>query len=165
MPVPATFDYAKVYNLITIQSKNKSFLVQLKGTHEGRVFDDRTVEFSLSEGKALNIPPGVEFALTKMKKGEKSRITISPKHGWTEGHAEFGIPPGATIKYEISLLEFEKDLEAWDMDAPQKIEQASLLKNRATEYFQKAEYKIAEKLYLKAASYIDSNQGTQKTII
>jgi len=73
--------------------------VQLKGSYEGRVFDEREVSFTLGEeGEGLGIPRGVEEAIRKMKKGERSRITISPKYGWPDGNPTHNIPANATIR-------------------------------------------------------------------
>jgi len=45
----------------------------ISGSFEGRVFEDRDVEFDYGEGKAIGIIDGVEIALEKMNVGETSR--------------------------------------------------------------------------------------------
>lgn len=45
----------------------------------GTVFDERELIFPLGEGSEHNIPEGLETALEKFKKGEKSVIKLSPK--------------------------------------------------------------------------------------
>lgn len=73
------------------------------------MFDDRTVKFPLGEGCEHNIVEGIEMALKKMKKAQQIRIKIAPNYGWgDEGHKEFGIPPDATIIYEVTLLDYIK---------------------------------------------------------
>lgn len=49
------------------------------GKVNGTVFDDRELKFPLGEGSEHNIPEGLETALEKFKKGEKSVIKLSPK--------------------------------------------------------------------------------------
>lgn len=43
------------------------------------MFDEREVKFPLGEGTEHNIPEGLERALERFKKGEKSTIKLSPK--------------------------------------------------------------------------------------
>ena len=80
------------------------------GRHEGRVFDDRPqVSFTLGEGLEQDIPDGVEVALQKMKKQERSVLTLAPRYAFgAAGHAAFGVPPNAVVEYEVELKNFEK---------------------------------------------------------
>ena len=55
------------------------FLVHIIGRVNGTVFDERDIKFPLGEGSEFNIPEGLETALEKFKKGEKSVIKLSPK--------------------------------------------------------------------------------------
>jgi hypothetical protein len=41
--------------------------VKLKGLVEGRVFDERTVEWELGEGLEQGVPRGLELAIEKLK--------------------------------------------------------------------------------------------------
>ena len=43
------------------------------GSYEGRVFEDREVEFSVGEGMLKGIIPGVEEGIKKMNKSEVAR--------------------------------------------------------------------------------------------
>ena len=64
----------------------------------------------MTEGLEVGIVHGLEKAIGKMNKEEKSMITIKPgKHGFgPEGNPELGIPPGATIEYEVEIKDFVK---------------------------------------------------------
>lgn len=53
--------------------------VRVIGRVNGTIFDDREVKFPLGEGTEHNIPEGLERALERFKKGEKSTIRLSPK--------------------------------------------------------------------------------------
>lgn len=55
------------------------FSVHVVGKVNGTVFDDREVQFPLGEGTEHNIPEGLERALERFKKGEKSTIKLAPK--------------------------------------------------------------------------------------
>lgn len=88
-----------------------SNIVQLLGKYDGKVFDDRKVKFPVGEGCEHNVIEGVEEAVKKMRKLQQTRLQIAPKYGWGhEGNQEFGIPPDATITYEVTLLDYVKVL-------------------------------------------------------
>lgn len=87
----------------------RCFPVHLKGEHEGRVFDERDVSFSLGEGSDTNIPLGVEKALEKFIKGETSMLELKPQYGFgAAGHEGFGIPPNANLVYTVTLKNFDQ---------------------------------------------------------
>ena len=55
------------------------FTVHVVGRVNGTVFDEREVKFPLGEGTEHNIPEGLERAIERFKKGEKSSIKLAPK--------------------------------------------------------------------------------------
>ena len=52
------------------------------GRHAGKIFDEREVSFNLGDGLEHNIPDGVEQALLKFKKQERSIIQLKPQFGF-----------------------------------------------------------------------------------
>lgn len=63
----------------------------------------------MGEGSEFGICEGLERAIEKFKKGEKSRIELKSKYAFkAEGKAELNIPPNADIEYEVELKNFEK---------------------------------------------------------
>lgn len=85
------------------------FSVHLTGIHNGKVFEDRDVQFSLGEGEDCGVIEGVEKALESFKSGEKSRLKIKSKYAYKNvGKPEFDIPPNATVEYTVELKSFEK---------------------------------------------------------
>jgi len=63
----------------------------------------------VGEGCEHNVIEGIEEAVKKMRKLQQTRLQIAPKYGWGhDGNQEFGIPPGATITYEVTLLDYVK---------------------------------------------------------
>lgn len=99
--------------------------VSLKGTYENKVFDERTVSFTVGEGFIQNIPEGfvklfffslikiifkffcsVEQAITKMTKNELAQLKLKSKA--TTGVEKFNIPANAPVEYDVTLLNFEK---------------------------------------------------------
>lgn len=132
----------------------------MTGRYGDKVFEDRDIDFDLGEGSEHGIIEGVEKSLEKFKKGERSILEIKPKYAFKDkGHEEFGIPPFATVHYTVELKEFEKVKESWDMDSADKISQAKLLKEKATNYFKAGKYPLALRFYNKINDYIDSDAG------
>lgn len=143
--------------------------VSLRGNFEGRVFDEREVEFNIGEGEDFDIISGIETALEKMSQGETSRLIIKPKYAFgAEGNEKFMIPPNATVEYLVTLHEFEKEVEAWKLDADESVKQAKVFKDKATGYFKQDKYRMALKFYEKSASFLSncdtSVDGESKTI-
>lgn len=134
--------------------------VHIKGKVNGTVFDDRELIFPLGEGSEHNIPEGLETALEKFKKGEKSVIKLSPKYAFgDEGNSSLGVPPGASVEYEAELKSFEKAKESWEMDQGEKIEQAKTCKEKGTQFLKSEKYKLAVKQYKKIIDLLEYDSG------
>lgn len=132
----------------------------ITGTFEGRVFDERRdVEFNIGEGEELNICAGIEMALEKMSVNETSRLIIKPKYAFgSEGNETFKIPSNATVEYLVELVEFEKEIEVWKLDAEQSLTKAQEVKEKGTNYFKQNKFKLALKFYEKCLNFL-SNCG------
>lgn len=131
----------------------------ITGSFEGRVFDDRDVEFNIGEGAEVNVCSGIEIALEKMSTAETSRLIIKPKYGFgAEGNDEFKIPENATIEYLVTLNDFEKEVEAWKLDAVESLAKAKELKEKGTNYFKLNKFNLALKFYDKCSNFL-SNCG------
>lgn len=73
------------------------------------VFEDKEIEFIVGEGEEQGLIPGLETAVLKMKKGEKCRLEISSSQGYgVKGNPKFSIPPGASLTYDVEMIQFEK---------------------------------------------------------
>ena len=84
-------------------------VVHLLGKYNGVVFDERDVSFCLGEGVEQGISEGIEHAIKKFKKGEKSKLKVSAKHAYGEtGCPDKNVPPNADVEYEVTLKTFEK---------------------------------------------------------
>ena len=123
-----------------------TLVVSLIGRNGDVVFDQRELSFNLGEGLENNIPDGVEQALLKFKKQERSKIKLTPAYGFgSAGNEQLGVPPNANLEYEVELKSFEKAKESWSMDADEKLEQAKLCKEKGTNHFKTAKYALANK--------------------
>ncbi|XP_077994137.1 peptidyl-prolyl cis-trans isomerase FKBP4-like [Glandiceps talaboti] len=136
--------------------------VHVTGTYEDNTFDDREVTFIMGEGNAQSIPQGIEIALQKMKKGEKSQLTLKPEYAFgASGNEEFKVPPNSTVTYEVHLKEFEKAKESWEMDVNEKLEQGEVVKNKGTEYFKSGDYSKAIKQYKKIVDFLGNETDVE----
>jgi len=134
--------------------------VRLVGKHGDRVFEEREVTFSLGEGSEFGICEGLERAIEKLKKGEKSRIVLKSKYAFkSEGNSDLGIPPDADIEYEVELQNFEKAKESWSLDSGEKVEQAKFFKEKGAKYFKNEKYALALKMYKKLVNFVEFESG------
>ncbi|XP_034251237.1 FK506-binding protein 59-like isoform X2 [Thrips palmi] len=132
--------------------------VHLVGKYQNKVFEDRSVNFCLGEGIESGVPDGIEIALQKFKKGEKSILKLKPEYAFGEaGKPEFQIPPGATVEYEVELKSFEMEPESWSLDEEGRVEQAQLYKEKGTKYFKSGNLKLAVKMYKKILDFLNDD--------
>ena len=134
--------------------------VSLIGRHGDRIFDQRDLSFNLGEGSEHMIPEGVESALLKFKKQERSLLQLSPAYGFgNTGCAQLGIPSDASLSYEVELKNFEKAKETWSMDADEKLEQSKICKEKGTQHFKASKYGMALKQYSKIIAFLEHEKG------
>lgn len=78
------------------------FAVDVIGNYNGKVFDERSVSFAVGDATDSGLPEGVDVAVRKFKKGEKSKLTLKPEYAFgTEGSESYNIPADATVVYEV----------------------------------------------------------------
>ncbi|XP_066592679.1 FK506-binding protein 59 isoform X2 [Prorops nasuta] len=139
--------------------------VHLIGEYDGKIFEDREVQFSLGEGENVGIIEGVEKALERFKTGEKSKLYIHSKFAFQKhGKPEFNIPPNANVIYIVELKSFEKALTAWSLKPEEKIEQAKLLKEKGGNYFKEKKYNLAIKMYDRVLSFLKIEENVSNEI-
>lgn len=131
----------------------------ITGRFEGRVFEDRDIEFNIGEGEEFGVTTGVETALEKMSQGETSRLVIKPKYAFgPDGNEQLQVPANATVEYTVTLNEFEKEVESWKMDKEESLAQAKIFKEKGTKYFKQDKFRLALRFYEKCHSFL-SNCG------
>ena len=124
--------------------------VSLEGSYKGRVFDKRQVSFILGDGFDHQIIDGIEIALARMKKDEKSIVDISRDYAWgsTAPPSEYGLPSDyEKVTYTVHLHAFEKLKEPWEMTDEEKVEAAEAAKEKGTKYFKANNIEQALKHY------------------
>lgn len=130
--------------------------VHFRGKCGGRLFDDRTCEFVMGEGGDFGIVSGLEYALKHFRRGERSRLEIVAKYGYgASGHREYGIPPNADLFYEVTMINFTRIKDHWDMNMNERLQYAETAKERGTEFFKVDKYNLAKKRYKQAVQYLD----------
>lgn len=87
--------------------------MHLRGTCAGNVFEERDVKFELGDACEAGVVEGVDVALKKFKKAEKSKIFLTPKYAFgAEGNAALNVPSNSAVEYEVTLNSFEKVFES-----------------------------------------------------
>ncbi|GMR56516.1 hypothetical protein PMAYCL1PPCAC_26711 [Pristionchus mayeri] len=134
---------------LTNPNETSTCHVHLVGRHEGRVFMDQEISFILGEGAEHKLPEGVDKALRRFTKGEKSTITIKGTR-YTYGSnppEEFNLPANAELQFTIFLKDFDKVPATWEMCPGDKIKHAKDAKERGTKFLSEGKVKLALSKY------------------
>lgn len=135
--------------------------VHLEGSCGGHLFDCRDVHFVVGEAEDKGVPLGVDRAMAQMQKGECCVLYLKPKYGFgREGKLEFKIGPGKDIIYEVTLKDFQRAKESWEMDLNEKLELASPVKLKGNQYVKAGLYNQAVIQYQRILSWLEMECGT-----
>jgi FKBP-type peptidyl-prolyl cis-trans isomerase FkpA len=85
----------------------------VKVHYEGKLVDGTVFDSSIKRGEPAEFPlkgvvPCWTEALQKMKKGEKAQVVCPSAAAYGDRCAPPSIPPGATLSFEVELLDFHK---------------------------------------------------------
>ena len=85
----------------------------VKVHYEGKLIDGTVFDSSITRGEPAEFPlkgvvPCWTEALQKMKKGEKAQIVCPSSVAYGDRGAPPNIPAGATLSFEVQLLDFHK---------------------------------------------------------
>jgi FKBP-type peptidyl-prolyl cis-trans isomerase FkpA len=85
----------------------------VKVHYEGKLIDGTVFDSSIKRGQPAEFPlngvvPCWTEALQKMKKGEKSQVVCPSAVAYGDRGSPPNIPPGATLSFEVELLDFHK---------------------------------------------------------
>jgi FKBP-type peptidyl-prolyl cis-trans isomerase FkpA len=85
----------------------------VKVHYEGKLIDGTVFDSSIKRGKPEEFPlngvvPCWTEALQKMKKGEKAQVVCPSAVAYGDRGQPPTIPPGATLSFEVELLDFQK---------------------------------------------------------
>ncbi|CAF1359469.1 unnamed protein product [Rotaria sordida] len=132
--------------------------IHLKGTHQGQIFDERTVSFIAGGGCLQNIPLGVEYAVFRMSKGDHWKLYLKSKG--TQGVEKFHIPPDSPVEYEVTIIDLEQPKDDRFFSDEQKLQQSEILKKRGDEFVEGGHYELAVKKYKTIYYYLLSASFT-----
>jgi len=85
----------------------------VKVHYEGKLIDGTVFDSSIKRGEPAEFPlngvvPCWTEALQKMKKGEKAQVVCPSAAAYGDRGQPPDIPPGATLSFEVELLDFHK---------------------------------------------------------
>jgi len=125
-----------------------SCLIHLIGRHNGREFQNEKISFVVGEVIDGSIVPGVEAAVQTLRLNETSKFEVKAKHAYgAGGNTKFDLPAGADVEYEIELLDLVDLKESWQLDMPQKFDEAEVAKAKGTEFFNAGRFEVALRYY------------------
>lgn len=131
--------------------------IHLVGRFESRIFEERDVEFTVGEGSEQKIVEGIEIAVQKMRQDEIARVIIKSLYAFgSTGNDEYKIPSNATVEYEVTLKEFEREQDTWKLNEEESLEQAKMLKEKGNKYLKENKMKLAIKIYEKSNAYLSN---------
>ncbi|KAM9813680.1 peptidyl-prolyl cis-trans isomerase FKBP5 [Neosynchiropus ocellatus] len=134
--------------------------IHLVGSCDGRVFDCRDVRFVISDFEDNNIPVGVDRAMDKMQKGECCILYLKPKYGFgSHGKPEFKIGPDKDLVYEVTLKDFKKAKEFWELDLQEKLNLAPEIKQKGNQHCKVGQYYSASIQYQRIVTWLEMECG------
>ena len=140
-----------------IINENKEVVVNYIGKVNGNIFQQTKKEpfhFTLGNNEVIK---GWEIGIKTMKKGEKSEFIIEPEYAYGNNTYDNLIPPNSTINFEIELLEINPPIKKLiDMDLPEKINRAKIIKNEGIEKFKEKDIEWANEKFIRALFYLES---------
>ena len=138
-------------------NEGASVTVKLSGAlaEGGAVFAPESERTFLTDDEA--VPEGLDRALLTMHKGETALVTVPPKWGYgAAGDAAAGVPAGATLQYTVTMVDFVKDKESWDLkDGAEKLAYAEAKKAEGNALFAAGKAARALRRYSKALKMIE----------
>ncbi|GFY45782.1 peptidyl-prolyl cis-trans isomerase FKBP4 [Trichonephila inaurata madagascariensis] len=142
-----------------LKLKDSEIKVRYTGYYKGCMFEDHLKQFPLGEGFLAGIPESIDIALQHFHLGEKSMLFMSGKYGHPTGLEELKMPPGADIKYEVTLINKEKVREVFEMNTDQKLTRAKIVKERGVNLYKLGQYKAAVKQFKCVLHCLDNEPG------
>ena len=126
-------------------SNNNEIIISFTSTIDNKTTKKENFRFSLGN-KEVN--SGLEIAVKSMKINEKSSFIISPEYSNNKKNSI----------YEIILLQILPPLKKIsEMDFPEKLSRAKMLKNEGVEKYKENEFEIAAEKFLKSIEFVKNS--------
>jgi len=96
-----------------------------------------------------------------MKKGEQALFKVKSNYAYGEkGNSAIGIPPNTDIVYQITMHEFTKEKEYWELNTFSEKEDAAMRrKNEGNKFFSDNNFHLAILKYKKAIDLFNYESG------
>ena len=126
-------------------SNNNEIIISFTSTIDNKTTKKENFRFSLGNNE---VNSGLEIAVKSMKINEKSSFIISPEYSNNEKNSI----------YEIILLQILPPLKKIsEMDFPEKLSRAKMLKNEGVEKYKENEFEIAAEKFLKSIEFVKNS--------
>lgn len=148
-------------------SEFASITVHAVGSHNGRVFYDRELQYILGEGSEYDLPDGVDKALKRVDKGEKCQVILKGST-FTYGSnppPKFNLPLNAEITFVLFLKDFEKVKSSWELLDGEKVDSALALKERGTHFFNLGKLPLALQKYMAIVNLLEHTTSADPEIV
>lgn len=128
---------------------------------DGSKFDSsldrgKPFQFTIGQGQVIK---GWDEGFASMKIGEKAMLTINSDYGYGDSGSPPKIPGGATLKFEVELLDWkEKEKEKSEMSPEEKIQKAKKLKDDGTSLFKEKRFAEAASMYEEASTWVHDDE-------
>ena len=135
---------------------------------DGTVFDrssDRgePLKFFIGTGQVIK---GWDIGIMSMQLGEKSELIIKPEYGYGAMGAPPNIPGGATLVFEVELIQVgDRKPTRWMMEDAELIKVALRYKEDGNLRVKGQKYKEAEGFYRDALSHLDTVKNENQEIL
>ncbi|VDD97354.1 unnamed protein product [Enterobius vermicularis] len=144
-------------------SETSPVTVHVVGTYNDVEFYNKDVTFVIGEGSEVGLPEGVDRALRRFNKGEKSVIHLKGAR-FTYGNdapKEYNLPPFAELDFTIFLKDFEKVKASWELTGDEKLVAAEEAKSRGTMFLQQGKFKLAIAKYARVKDLLEYEKSLE----
>jgi len=103
---------------------------------------------------------GFELAVASMKKGERALVTLSPAYAAGAPHPRLPeLPAGAEVTYDLTLVDFVKGKDTWEMSPEEKVAAAAAGKEKGNAAFKGGRWERAAALWSRAQQAIEHDDA------
>eukprot|EP00033_Pygsuia_biforma_P002187 GCRY01002425.1.p1 GENE.GCRY01002425.1~~GCRY01002425.1.p1 ORF type:complete len:424 (+),score=99.78 GCRY01002425.1:122-1393(+) len=118
------------------------------------IFADETVTWKIGEYKQHPlICPGIEFALMRMQKGEKSLVVVKNPHGYKDTDGPY--PCNQQLFFLIHLTDFTNRPAAWSCVPEERVVECEAHKTEGNALFKNGVFDYAIRKYKKGCEYVE----------
>ena len=106
------------------------------------------------------VPSGLDLAVRQLAEGDRAEVTATAQYAYGEaGDAARGVPPGAAVRWDVTVTKLTKAREAWEMDDAEKVAAAGEAKAAGNDKFKAGAWAAAIKKYARALSLVEYDTG------